>query len=105
MMIRTLSSIVAALALLFASSCGGPADRSAPATTKEEPAPLSDPAKQQLLPKMSEVARSHTGGWGSLTPEQKAPFLDFHSNSEDKAKTHYETLVETEREVQKNLGQ
>lgn len=54
---------------------------------------------------MSEVARFQTGGWDSLTPEQKAPFLDFHSNNEDKAKTHYETLVETELEVQKNLGQ
>lgn len=105
MMIRALSSIVAALTLLLGSSCGGPTDQSAPVTTKEEPAPLSDPAKQQLLPLMSEVARFQTGGWDSLTPEQKAPFLDFHSNNEDKAKTHYETLVETELEVQKNLGQ
>lgn len=96
--------LIASLALSLAA-CAARRDESAPVTTQEEPAPVTDPAKQALLPKMSEVARMATGGWATLSPEQRAPFLAFHSGNEERARTHYETLVETEKEIQQNLGQ
>lgn len=84
---------------------GGSPDQSAPNATNSAPVQLDDPAKQALLPQMSGVARTAPTGWSSLTAEQKAPFLQFHANDEAKAKQHYEGLVETERDIQKNLGQ
>ncbi|MCX7799099.1 MAG: hypothetical protein N2109_02015 [Fimbriimonadales bacterium] len=103
---RTLRNLLLIVGLaLSLAACGGPQDESAPVTSKEEPAPLSDPAKQALLPKMSEVARNATGGWASLSPDQRAPFLEFHAGNEERARTHYETLVETEKEIRQNLGQ
>lgn len=103
---RSLTIILGAvLGLGVFAACGGPADQTAPVVTQAKPAPIEqDPAKQALLPQMSEVARSYPSGWHGLTSEQKAPFLEFHSGNEERAKTHYETLVETEREVQQNLG-
>jgi hypothetical protein len=70
----------------------------------EKPAPVSDPTQRALLPRMSEVARTATGGWQTLDATQKAPFLEFHFGNEQRARTHYETPVETEKEIQRNLG-
>ncbi|MFQ3587088.1 MAG: hypothetical protein SNJ74_02220 [Fimbriimonadaceae bacterium] len=98
------STLCAILGFGLVVACGGPADQTAPVATEAKPAPIEDTAQQALLPRMSEVARTSPAGWTTLTSEQRAPFLEFHSGNEERARTHYETLVETEREVQQNLG-
>lgn len=55
-----------------------------------------DPAQLQNA---TQVARTATGDWDTLSEGQKAPFLQLNSNNTAKAKNHFEALVETEREI------
>lgn len=57
-----------------------------------------------VLQQASQVARSATGGWESLSAEQKSPFLQLNANNEQRAQVHYTGLVETERDIQKSLS-
>lgn len=99
---------VAALVLacsLLTFGCGNAGQVNAPVATDAKAAPVDDPQKQALLPQMSQVARTATQGWDALTQDQRQPFLQFHSGDAERAQHHYETLVETEQDIMRNLGQ
>jgi phosphopentomutase len=61
-------------------------------------------ATAELRTQMSQVARTATGGWETLSAEQKAPFLTMQQNDEKKAKDYFDVLVENEREIAQNMG-
>jgi TRAP-type C4-dicarboxylate transport system substrate-binding protein len=74
---------------------------SATVTTNSKPTGVSnDPAKQALLPQMSAVARRtmNSPNWDSLPEADKKPFLDFQDGNAERAKQHYLTLAQNEKE-------
>jgi hypothetical protein len=102
---RSLPAVVLVLGVvLLAWGCGAQGQVQAPVAADAKAAPVADPQKQALLPQMSHVARTATQGWDALTADQRAPFLQFHAGDEERARRHYETLVETEREIMQNVG-
>ena len=84
-----LSVLAFVLALVW--GCAPSNEQSAPVTTDAKPAPIEDPAKQQLLPQMSQIAKTTAGDWSTLDANGKKPFLDFHSQDEE--------LVRLERDL------
>ena len=72
--------------------------------TSETPKSEAEIAAQQaLLAPMDQTAKKHLSAntaWGSLTSEEKQPFLDFHSGNEEKAEKHYAGMLDSHRDMQ-----
>jgi hypothetical protein len=92
-MMRTFFPFFALGALLLAG-CESNNDVNVKADTNAKVEKVSDdPAKQALLPKMTDAARKQLP-WTSAADADKQLFLQYHDNDEAKAEKHYTQLVQ-----------